>query len=285
MKAITEPTVIYDLDEAEYHAHQGSLSASGAKMLSGDEACPAKFRWRQDHPEIKAAFDFGHAAHRLVLGKGNEIEILTNEDGEPFTSMRTNAAKAAEDAAREAGLIPMLEDEFARAKAVADAVQADPIAGPLFTEGQAEVSLFWPDAETGVVRRARLDWVRNMVPGSRTLIGDLKTARNASRVGFGKSAADFGYAVSAANYIDGLIACGIAEDPVFLLVAVEKTEPYVVSTYQVDEDDLRIGRYLMREALHTYARCVAEDRWPGYQTEVESLELPYYYTRKFEDIA
>ncbi len=31
LEAITEPTILYDLEENVYHGHRGSLSASGAK--------------------------------------------------------------------------------------------------------------------------------------------------------------------------------------------------------------------------------------------------------------
>lgn len=285
---ITEPTVVYGMTDAEYHADpvEGlSLSASGAKWLTPPNPCPAKFRHYRDNPVVKDIFDFGHAVHRIVLGAGPEIEVLTDADGVPCESMRTKAAKEADAAARLAGRIPLLATEHDHAQAVAGAVLADPIAGPLFTEGKPEVSMFWPDPETGVIRRGRVDWLRNPVKGKRLLIGDLKTAVSAEPIRFGKSAADLGYCISAANYVDGVIACGLDDDPAFLLAVVEKSEPYVVSTYQVTEDDLQIGRYLMREALRTYGKCVADDHWPGYTSGVQPLELPYYFTRQFEDIA
>lgn len=281
---ITEPTVLLDMSDADYHGHKGSLSASGAKWLVPPNPCPAKFKHYQEHPQIKSSFDFGHVAHRLVLGKGAEIEVLRDKDGEPFESMRTNAAKAAEKAARAAGRVPILAVDYDRAEAVAQAVKDDSIAGSLFTDGSPEVSLFWPDEETGIIRRARFDWLRNPVKGRRLLIGDLKTADSAAPIRFGKSAADYGYIIAAANYVDGAIACGLDPDPQFILAVVEKQAPFVVSTFHVTDDDLELGRALMRSAIRTYAKCVAEDHWPGYSERVEPLELPIYYTRNLEDL-
>lgn len=279
MTTIAEPTVIWDMPEPEYHGHEGSLSASGAKLLAPPAPCPAKFKWQRDNPVFKDAFDFGSGAHRLVLGKGADIEVI------PFDNWQTKAAKEAKADARAAGKIPLLTKDYATAQEVAAAVKADPIAGSLFSAGDAEVSLFWPDPETGIIRRARFDWLTPQAEGRRRFIVDLKTARTAEPDGFGKSAADFGYAISAANYVDGAIACGLADDPAFLLAVVEKEPPYVVTTFQVDDDLLELGRVLMRKAIRLYAECMERDEWPGYSADVVPLELPGYFIHRIEESA
>jgi hypothetical protein len=281
---ITEPTILYDLDENEYHSQRSSLSASGAKWLAPPSPCPAKFRWAMDNPRTSDAFDLGHVAHRLVLGKGNEFEVLLDEDGEPYRDRRTKACQALDASIRDSGKVPILAADHDQAMAMALAVKTDPLAGPLFTDGDAEVSMFWPDAETGVVRRARLDWLRKPQKGKRLLIGDLKTARSADPYVFGKSAADFGYAISAANYVDGAIACGLDTDPAFLFAIVEKAEPYVVTVLQAPDDVIDLGRALMRSALRLFAQCSAADDWPGYLQTIGDLELPGYFTHRIEEM-
>ena len=282
-QTITEPVVIYDLDENEYHAHRDSLSASGAKWLAPPSPCPAKFRHAMDNPRTSDAFDLGHVAHRLVLGKGNEFEVLVDDNGEPYRDRRSKAAQALDAAIRDAGKVPILFADYEQAAAMADAVKAHPIAGPLFTDGDAEVSLFWPDAETGVIRRARFDWLRRPHEGKRLLIADLKTARSADPYVFGKSAADFGYAISAANYVDGAIACGLDPDPAFLFAVVEKTPPYVVTVLQAPDDVIELGRGLMRAALRLFKQCTESGEWPGYLTTIGDLELPGYFTYRVEE--
>ena len=77
------------MDEATYHGDPvpgGSLSSTGARKLL-PPSCPALFRWQQDHPVHKDVFDFGSAAHRLVLGAGPEIALLD------YDNMRTKAAQ------------------------------------------------------------------------------------------------------------------------------------------------------------------------------------------------
>lgn len=275
---IISPTVIHDLPDEVYHAHQGSLSASGAKWLAPPNPCPAKFIWHRDNPVQKDVYDFGHVVHRLVLGKGADFEVI------PYDSRRSAAAKALDVDLRAEGKVPVTVPEFEHAQAVAAAVQTHPLAGPLFTGGDAEVSLFWPDDQTGVTRRGRLDYFRSPGDGRRPIIADLKTARSSDPYVFGKSAADFGYAISAANYVDGAIACGLAEDPVFIFAVVEKDPPYVVSVIQASDDDIQLGRHLMREALALYAKCDKADHWPGYVEGVSpSLQLPGYFTYRIEE--
>lgn len=271
-----EPTVVYDLDENEYHAHKGSLSASGAKWLAPPNPCPAKFIWHRDNPVQKDVYDFGHVVHRIVLGVGADFEVI------PYNNRTTKAAKELDAELRAEGKVPITVPEFEHAQAVAAAVQAHSLAGPLFTGGQAEVSLFWPDPETGVTRRGRLDYFRTS--NRRAIIADLKTARSSDPYVFGKSAADYGYAISAANYVDGAIACGLAEDPVFVFAVVEKDPPYVVSVIQASDYDIALGRALMREALHLYAKCEKADDWPGYISGIApSLDLPGYFVNRIEE--
>jgi hypothetical protein len=276
--AYSEPTVVPDMPDTEYHAHKGSLSASGAKLLAPPSPCPAKFRWRQENPEFKDEFDFGHVAHRLVLGKGASVEVID------APNWQTKAAKAARAAARAADRVPILTKDYERAESIAHRVATDDQSAGIFTNGDAEVSLFWPDKETGVVRRARFDWLQHPVDGRRRVIADLKTAHSSEPDAFGRSAADFGYAISAANYVDGAIACGLADDPLFVFVAVEKEEPYVVSTFYATEDVIELGRALMRSALRTYAQCVETGKWPGYLDGPAPLQLPVWYTRNLEDV-
>lgn len=276
---IDAPHVIYDLDENAYHAHPSSLSASGAKWLAPPNACPAKFLWHRENPVTTQAFDFGHVVHRMVLGKGADFEVI------PYDSKRSKAAQEKEAELRAEGKVPITVPEFEHAQALAAAVENDPTAGPLFTGGDAEVSLFWPDPETGVTRRARLDYLKQMGDDRRAIIADLKTARSSDPYVFGKSAADFGYAISAANYVDGVKACGLHDDPVFLFAVVEKEAPHVVTVLQATDDVIQLGRHLMREALKTYAECTKSGVWPGYSTDIEALSLPGYWVNRIEEQA
>ena len=164
---------VYDISEAEYFADP-ALSCSGAKLLL-PPSCPALFKYRQDHPEHKRVWDFGTAAHRLVLGQGADFVVLDYEN------YRTKKAQDAAKEAQEAGAAPVLAREHTQILAMAEAIRRHPIAGPLFDPGyggEAEQSLFWTDEETGVPRRCRIDWMRLEATG-RPTAADYKTCASA----------------------------------------------------------------------------------------------------------
>ncbi|MGC7220097.1 recE, partial [Mycobacteroides abscessus subsp. massiliense] len=72
-----------------YHGDRTSLSSSGARALLAP-SCPEIFRHQQlEPPAPKPQYDFGHVAHKFVLGEGSEIAELDpaihglNKDGSP----------------------------------------------------------------------------------------------------------------------------------------------------------------------------------------------------------
>lgn len=282
---IAPPAVVWDLDEQTYHADPigGSLSVSGAKKLLPPH-CPAVYRWERDHPVTSDVFDFGHAAHRLVLGKGADIGVVEAD------SWRTKAAQGQRDEVRADGLVPILAADYAHAVAMAEAVRAHPLASLVLSDGDAEVSFFFTDEETGVVRRARADFLRRRRAGQRLIVADYKTTVSAFPDSFGASAAKFGYAMQAAWYLDAVQACGLVGDddepPAFVFVAQEKQPPYLVSVIELDADAMRVGDALNRRALRIFRECSDADTWPGYPADdITLVSLPAWFVRQMENVA
>lgn len=284
-EVITEPGV-YDLSVDEYHGDPvpgGSLSQSGAKHLL-PPSCPALFRYAVDHPQPpNRAFDFGHAAHRLVLGAGPELVAVDAAD------WRTKAAREQRDAAYAEGLTPLLTSEYETVLEMAAALRAHPVASALFApgSGRPEQALFWRDGiHESVMCRALLDWLPNAQPGRRIILPDYKTTRCADPKQLQRAIEDYGYHQQAAWYLDGGRALGLAADAAFVFVCQEKTPPYLVTVAEPDTTALRIGQMLNRRALDVYAECVASGEWPGYSNRVELVSLPPYVENRFlEDIA
>lgn len=277
---ITEPGV-YDIADDVYHADPvpgGSLSNSGAKKLLAPN-CPAIFQYEREHPPApKDVFDFGHAAHKLVLGAGAEIVEVKAEN------WRTNKAKEAAAEARLAGHVPLLTHDVAQVKEMATAILAHPVASALLRPdtGVAEQSYFWIDEPSGIMRRARLDWTPNPGKG-RMIIGDYKTAISADPAKFAKAAVDFGYHRQAPWYVDAVVAAGLAADPAFVFVVQEKSAPYLVNVIELDAVAMRIGREINRFAINIYANCVRTGVWPGYGDDVALVALPAWYEKSYEE--
>ncbi len=275
-----EVSIHLDMPEDVYHSDPvpgGSLSSSGARRLLD---CPALFQHeRLNGRPPRDTFDFGHAAHRIVLGAGNDLAVIDADD------WRTKAAKDARDAARAEGLVPILAADHARAQAMAAAVCEHPIASLLIDHerGRPEVSLFWPDPRTDVMCRARIDWLPDPIDGRRLIATDYKTTNSAAPDALGKSAASYGYHQQAAWYLDGLRECDITTDAAFVFVAQEKTAPYLVTVYELDAHALRIGADLNARALALYAACASTDTWPGYSDDVVTVSLPGWAVRQHEE--
>lgn len=271
-------TAIRELDEHTYLTHP-ALSSSGARRLL-PPSCPALFKHQQDNPpQSKPQFDFGHAAHMLVLGAGSEIISIDADD------WRTSAAKAQRDAAYADGKTPLLRADVAVVEGMAQALRNHPIASAVFdpSSGKPEQSLFWTDKATGVECRARLDWLPYSHDG-RMVLPDYKTTASAAPGAFAKSCANYGYHQQAAWYIDAVRACGLADDVAFVFVAQEKTAPYLITVADLDADDLRIGDALNHLALEVYAECHATNTWPTYSDDVVHIRLPAWATRQSEDL-
>lgn len=271
-REITEPGVYPDVTAEEYHADPvpgGSLSSTGARKLL-PPSCPALFHHEQQHGrEPKAHFDLGHAAHRLVLGDGPTLVPLD------FADWRTKAARAERDAVRADGSVPLLADDYAQVQAMAAALRDHPFASRLFTPGtgRPEQTLVWRDQPTGVMCRARLDWLRAKGRG-RLVVPDYKTTRSAEPTAIQRAVHEYGYHQQAAWYLSGVHALGLADDAVFVFAFQEKTAPYLVTVVELDAMALRIGAARNRRALDIYRECTASGRWPGYRDDVAHLSLP-----------
>ena len=266
---ITEPQHIMGLPESTYHADPvegGSLSFSMAKVLV-QPGGPAKLRYMLDHPTPrKKVFDFGTAAHQLVLGQGAPIRIIPEELLALNGAASTDAAKAFIEYAYAEGAIPLKVAEAEQVVAMAEALRSnDDAARVLGTWGMRhEVSGFAQDDETGVWLRCRWDMV------SPTLVGDYKTAVSAEPGKFArKSMLELGYHMQAAHYLDMAARLGVSDpDAPFVFVVQEKTPPYLPAVVTVGGEYLELGRIHMRRAIELWQQCSTSGVWPGYPATV-----------------
>jgi hypothetical protein len=280
-RLVVTATGIYDMTAEEYHADPvpgGSLSSSGARKLL-PPSCPAIFRHDQLHGRPpKRTFDFGHAAHKEVLGTGPELVVIDAD------SYRTKAAQAARAAAYADGAVPLLPDEYDQVQSMADAILRHPVASVLFdpTRGRAEQNLFWRDPATGVWRRARLDWLPDQTTSSRMIIPEYKSTISAEPSACMKTIYTYGYHQQADWNSEGVLMLELAEDVAFVFVMQEKTPPYLVTVVEPDTQALAWGSVLNQKAIDVYARCQETGVWPGYTDDVVLASLPPYALRAYE---
>ncbi|GAA0189661.1 hypothetical protein GCM10008944_01310 [Cytobacillus oceanisediminis] len=278
-----EPGLHLDVPHDVYHRglldDPRPLQSSMAKTLV--LASPAKMKWDLENRVDKKVFDEGQATHELVLEGG-----LKTVDEHDFDSWRTKASQEARDASRAAGRVPLLTRELEVPRAMAKAVHSSPLAADQFTHGHSEVSLLAFDDEFGVPLQARVDWLQLPEWGApKPKMVDLKTtARGDVPREFNREAAKLHYHLSLAFYRRVLMLLGHPE-PEIVLVTVGKDAPHFPAVHELSEMDRMTGDLLVRKAIATYAECLANDYWPGYDTEVHRTSMPVWASIEADELA
>ena len=263
---------------AEYHQDRGdtpSLSSTIARLLVSKTPAHA----RAAHPRLDPgapdktsdAMDMGTAVHQLLL-RDDRVDVLD------FKDFRTNDAKAARDASRAHGRIPLLRHKWEEATEIAARVREQIVALELdpvpFTEGTAEHVIRWH--ENGVQCRAMLDWLRDDLE----VVDDLKTTSDASQRGFQRKVWSLRYDIQAAFYLRAVAAwLGEMSHPIrprFRWVAVETEYPYLVTVHEPSRLALANADARVDEAIEKWKWCLDNDLWPGYAGLVHEVgPLPW----------
>lgn len=237
-----------DIPETAYHADRRSLSSTGAKTLLYQG--PRAFKWAQDHPTHKDAYDFGSVVHAIILGVG-DVAIVD------AASWAGKAAKEERQHARSAGKTPILAKDYTAALRLADAVAESPLAASLLVDGRPEVSMWAIDDATGVLMRGRIDYLRP------TDYSDVKTTAGAADPNeFAWAARKYHYAFQAAWYQRILHLNGIPNLPP-RWIAVSKTAPHEVYVHEPSPAMLDAAHIDVDNALRVYDECADSGEWPG----------------------
>src|SRR5688572_10037218 len=132
---------------------------------------------------------FGRAFHCALLEPEKFRQTYV---GMPkFGDLRKSENKAAktEWEAAHADAEPLAFDDMLTLIGMSDSVRAHPLASQMIRDGEAELTLSWKDADSGLQCKSRLDYyVRDLA-----MIADVKTTEDASEEQFEKDVAKYGY--------------------------------------------------------------------------------------------
>lgn len=289
------PARILDVTPDEYHRLPG-FSASLAKILIGHSAAKAKDAYDRQMERIAAEdesdgdegvtdekrkqLETGSLYHALVLGKGKRIEVIPSAKLGKNGAYSTNEAKAARDAARAAGRIPVKEPDMEVHERVAAAIKSKLAAAGHVLDGSSEMAIEWhePTPHGAVQCRAMLDHVITWgldAPGDTALDGaivgpgaiiyDLKIVDDAAHERCERTAENLGYALQAAAYTRALTALhprlGGRID--FRFLFCEAKRPYELWDPSPDGMFRELGESRWRRAVLAWASGLATQRWPG----------------------
>lgn len=264
------PTGLHrNVSENIYHARVPGLVSKSALDLV--HRSPLHYRaWIDGAEEERSdALDFGSAFHCSMLEPDRFAREYAAEPD--FGDCRKKDNKAARDDWRQShagAKLISLEDNTTIA-AMVRSVRAHPLASKIIAEGQAEVTLRWKDADTGLECKARADYYVK----HRRLVADIKTAADASKEAFRRAIVNYRYHVQDALY---RAAFGAIGEPIehFVFVVVEKTAPYAVAEYTLSSDGIQRGYAHATSDIAMLAECLRNDDWPGYPVTIQQLDLP-----------
>lgn len=269
-------TIYRDMPASAYHA----LEAVNATSLKAGRTSMAHMRLAmKGDSKSTPATQLGELAHLAVLEPAKFDQVQVAPD---FGDQRTKAGKEAKAAwlanIKPGDHIADIDDHNA-AKAMGEACRGHGDIATILahTDGLNELVVTWTDEETGLACKARLD---RIIPGR--AIFDLKTARNATRHGFTRAIAAYGYLLQAAWYSHAAaLAFGAdGENLPFIFGVVESSAPYGVAAYAIDQLDIERAAATNRQILRAWADAVASGRYSSIQPDglIQALELPSWVT-------
>lgn len=268
------PARILKITPEQYHRDPcavPSLSASIAKLLidrSPRHAWAAHPRLGGAPRESTESMDSGTLIHRLLLGAGADLVVIDASD------YRTNAAKAAREAARAEGKFPVLIGKLAEANENAAKLREQLRAFGIELNASSEVPIEWvEDAGTAPVTcRAMLDHIDL----ERGLIWDLKTITSAHPDACARAMTVYGYDVQEAAYRSALrhLRPELSGREEFTFVFMELEPPHCVLPVRSDGQFRAMGDARWQRAVSMWKACIEADEWPGYATDTVRLSPP-----------
>jgi hypothetical protein len=268
---------ILDVTELEYHADpcaRPSLSKSIAHLLVSRSPLHA---WSA-HPRLGGVrkvptevMNDGSVLHKLILGKGAEIEVIHVD------AFRSDRAKALRDAAIAANKVPIKIADFEEISLAAvkmtDSFRA---LGYEFT-GESEVAIEWTEttgsgsAAAQVLCRCRIDHVF-LNDG---VIYDLKKVRSAHEWDATRAMDEYGHDIQYVAYRRAVAALRPQHKaPRFVFLLAEFEEPYAVNHVEPDALWEEIGNMKWGQAISTWHQCLSRGSWPGYAGAEPTIVTP-----------
>lgn len=249
------------------HDEYFALPAVNWSSLKALSVSPLHYHYGLTHPRADSpAMSKGRAVHTAVLEPLELPLRYVTFDGTRRGKVWDEFKAVNED--KEILTVSEWEDVVAIQKAV----MAHPVAGELLTGGEAEVTIQWRDAATGIGCKARCDYI---ITGTAPwpILVDLKTARSIDERQFQRAYHDFKYHCQLAMYSDA-VAAKYGKQPTAYIVAVESEAPHDVAVFLPTEDSLYAGHEEVDELLDLLKSCTASGNWPGRYPDVTDLDLP-----------
>lgn len=218
--------------------------------------------------EPTPAQELGTITHSVILE--NKWGCTVKPDRLKLSTKEGMAWKAAQT-------MPWISvEECEHIRGMVASVKAHPEAAKmLYGRGDNEVACWRKCPLTGLLIKGRADRL-TMDDRQRMTLIDIKTCQveSAQEYVFQNEIAKWGYYRQAAFYID------LFEASSFIIVAVEKEPPYAVATYEIDPEDIMLGRTENNRDLQLVKHAEETGEWPAYSPKIKRISLPERIRRR-----
>jgi len=253
--------------DAAYHAHP---AVSRSALWTLWNRTPAHVQGME--PPSSRALEFGSLVHTAIL-QPEEIDeryVLWPYEMKSGTK-NTNQWKDFVAQAAAQGKRVLATDEMEMALRMRDNAHKHELVRKLVKDAVVEQSIYFE--HEGLEMKARPDvWSKGL-----RLLGDIKTARSADPIDFGKSVASYGYHLQEAVYTFAADKEGFRPQG-FVFIVVEKEPPHPVAIYQLDERSYDEGWRIFQEAVAKWKEV--KDWEASYPLEVQKISLPSWAFNK-----
>lgn len=269
--------LVRGMPAAQYHADPGSVSNTMLNAMNDSPAHCYALHLDPNRPERKAtaAMQAGTLAHTIILEPHRLARDYVIRP--PEIDYRTTAGKAWRDS-QSATIVD--GDAVDLAERQRDAILRVASLRELLAAGDAEASIFWEDATTGLRCRARPDWLH--WHDSRTVsVLDVKTISELTLKAIQSAVGGYGYHRQRAHYCNGLKACGITVRE-FVFGFVSSSYPVLAAAFVLDEETAQQGADEVAELLDRFAYCQERNEWPAFGDGYQLTGLPAWAKRTNE---
>lgn len=262
-----------------------ALDAINASLLKEFKRTPAHFKTAYDKKYVPKVDNTHREENPFFIGRAVHCAVLEpHRFGDEYVvaDVLSRTAKAYKDLVRDSGKSVLTIPEHDMVKGIARSLEKDSHSQARTLLCQAsynELSAIWENE--GIRCKGRADRYieiadENLEDSQRRVIIDLKTTQDASFDAFQRSINMYGYHTSGAFYLDGFTKVTGKDHNRFIIIAVEKEEPYEVAVYEIEPSAIAKGRMIYEKYLGDYKMCRFMKQWNGYPDSVLPMGLPAY---------
>ena len=172
----------------------------------------------------------------------------------------------------------ILQNDFDLIQEMRDVFMQNANARYMIDSGFAEKKRFFTEPNTGLPCQYLTDFHNTNLD----IFVDIKTTKDASSSEFAKSCANYRYHVQDSFYSDGYFNETGDKIKGFYFIAIEKTKPYNLAIYCLNEESKDLGREEYLRNMNTIKNCYQSGIWQGYTEKIQQISLPRYYFNKFQ---